>query len=84
MTDHEFRHYWRPARDTFGVWKGDVDNYHPSYLLAKAIGVDYPNLGYWKHVPMTDELKNILLVLVGPHSKTILKIYQIKHELNHD
>ena len=85
MTETEFRQYWKPARDTFGTWKGSEDDFHhPSYLLAKAIGVDYPELGWWKNVALTDELKNILLALVGPYRETMLKIYQIRHRLFHD
>lgn len=82
MTTEEFNLYWRPARDTFGSFKGKVGNVdHPSYLLAKAVGVHYPRLAYWNEVVLTDDLKNILLALVSPYRDTLLKIYQIKKGL---
>ena len=80
MTENEFRLYWRPARNTFGFITEDVER-HPSYLLAEAIGVDYPLLGHWQYIELTDELKNILILLRGSHRDTIIKIYQIQKGL---
>jgi len=80
MTDKEYTQYWKPARDIFGGWKSNEDN-HPSFLLAKAIGVNYPELGWWKNVELTDELKNLLLALASPYRETMLKIYQIRKGL---
>ncbi len=81
MTHEEFTLYWKPARDTFGKGKND-ENFkrHPSYFLAKAIGVDYPCPGHWDQLELTEDLKNKLLALVGPHRETMLRIYQIKRE----
>lgn len=85
MTNEEFTLYWEPARNTFGPFKGKSGSKdHPSYLMSKALGIHYPALGYWAHIALTDDLKNILLLLAGPYRDTMLKIYQIKHEVNHD
>lgn len=80
MTEAEFRQYWSPARNTFGGWKGNnEDEKHPSKQLAAALGIDYPQLGYWEQIELTDELKTVLLGLAGPYRETLLKIYQIRH-----
>lgn len=85
MTEAEFRQYWRPARDTFGTWKGhchNKDEKHPSKQLAAALGLDYPQLGYWQYIELTEDLKNILLLLTSPHRETLLKVYQIRKDFN--
>lgn len=52
-----------------------------SQQMAKKLGITYPEWGHWKQIPFTPELKNILLAMVSPHGKTMLKIYQIKKGL---
>jgi len=85
MTHDEFRQYWEPARNTFGLPKPpgsqETGYEHPAYLLARAIGVSYRDLGHWKFIPLTDELKDLLKALAGPHRETMLKIHQIRKGL---
>lgn len=53
--------------------------------LDKALGVteyrDYYNRSADKDTPMDEELKKLLVMLAGPHGKTILKAYRIRKGL---
>lgn len=89
MTLDEFRQYWYPA---FCEWLRYIDrfstpltNMQVSELhrkFAQFLGTD--EYGNWvgsaveREQPMSDNLKNLLAAIAGPHSRAILKTMEIR------
>lgn len=60
------------------------------YMLDDLLGVHEYEFGYYKrrismsvsrHAPMPEELKNLLIMLAGPHGHALLKAYRIRKGL---
>lgn len=85
MTQGEHAKYWRPARLNFQDPKflDDTTDYYAlkaSQKLAKCLGLPYPRFASWDSFDLSDELKNKLLLLAGPHWKTIAVAMTAKRE----
>lgn len=85
MNEHDALKYWQPALlNLFGP----VDNndrkevYHHFRKLDKALVVsihaDYCSRLRSEDFPLSDDMRELLIKLAGPHGKVILKAYQIK------
>lgn len=86
MTSWDIRNYWRPAAIAlFGLSFDSAENEAKLYHLDEMLGIKeyskYMRRPVTQDYPMSDELKNLLMLLVGPHGKTILKVYRIKKGL---
>lgn len=77
MTKDEFRQYWMPARDQFD---GEI-NLHRSKKLASLLGLPYPKMAAWGNIKLTDQLKHQLKMLAGPHRDTIIRMMELKREM---
>jgi hypothetical protein len=75
MYNDDYDNYWCPAREKLG-FEGMLRG---SQKLAKLLGMYYPVINV---VPLTDAQKQILKMLAGPHSETIVKMLKIKREEN--
>lgn len=89
MTSQEAQKYWYPVVhvlygkiDIFTAAETIYSKYH---RLDEELGIKeyskYINRPSAADYPMSDELKNLLTLLIGPHGKTILKMYRIKKGL---
>ena len=78
MLYDEYRQYFWEAMSNLGV--EDEDQF------AELLGMRKQFIK-WKYRPtsedrpMSHEFKNLLKALSGPHGKTLLKVYRIKHGL---
>lgn len=81
MTHADLCKYWIPAADslfrdarTGGLFK-----------LEKLLGSDeftvYRGRRPYEDTSSTDEVKNLLVMLTGPHAKTVLQMYRIRRGL---
>lgn len=84
MTDDDFTTYWVPARFKLGYLRSvDAQSKTYSAKLAELLGLPYPEVGYWRHIELTEEMKHTLKLLVGPHRETIIKIIEAR-KVSHD
>lgn len=74
MISGEMDTYWIPAARNLGLnYWSELDN---------ALGVDEYRVGRpFSHEPLPQDLKKLLVMLAGPHGKTILKAYRIQKGL---
>lgn len=87
MTMEEFDKYWAPVAHKFypnAPLNGDL---RAVRMLSKALGL-WSEYKEWLEIKkddpsMTDELKQLLLKLAGPHGRTILKAYQVQRGIGH-
>lgn len=85
MTCREFYKYWKPAKEVvWGVYpyiQGSTPRReHPSFRLASLVGVNYPDLGDWAKINLTDRLISVLEAIAGPHGPTIIKALEARKE----
>lgn len=73
------------AHDVLGC--GDRGHWQ-FYMLDDLLGVHEYEFGYYRrrthvprHDPMPEELKNLLIMLAGPHGHALLKTYRIRKGL---
>lgn len=88
MTNEEFYHLWVPA--TVAVYGNATARYAETRInigdyLKLEQELKTSEFSEWldrigsPDPELPDELKYLLKALVGPHAKTILRAYQIKH-----
>lgn len=86
MNFEDYDKYWQPARDCFvertregHVWKDDLT------FAAMLDMVDsfkaFTSRPHTADSPMDNDLKQLLMLLAGPHGKTMLKAYQARKGL---
>jgi hypothetical protein len=71
----EYEKYWKPAANRFYLER-----------LAPLLGMQSEYFAFLRRPgqedwPMSEELKNLLVKLAGPHGKAILKMYRIQRGL---
>lgn len=91
MDNNGITQYWFPAAyNLFGAVdiNNSQDTYYACARLDTALGVslhkDYCARSASEDFPLEPEMKELLRKLKGPHGKTILKAYQIKHGVKNE
>jgi len=87
MTSEEEDRIWMPAAENlFGHLRGaGTKLYQVERALERALAIT--EWSQWQFrafnldKPMSPELKELLIMLAGPHGKAILRAYQIKHDI---
>ena len=79
--DDSFQYWWPAVANII-----DSDLYaHKAKLLDKALGVtiysDYMSRPEHMDYPLSDEMKELLVKLAGPHGRTVLRAYRIRKGL---
>jgi hypothetical protein len=95
MTYDELFEYWMPVANKFfpkGAEISGLDGLHghiPYQAVDRLLGIDEYTYGYYHasqrtkpSTPISQELKQLLVALAGPHGDTILKIYRIQKGLD--
>ncbi len=79
MTNEDFAELWFPA--TVNLFeRGDYEKLDTALGVAEFDGwINRVGIPRKPDVPLSDNLKHLLKALAGPHAKTILRAYQIKH-----
>lgn len=88
MNGFDLTEYWKPAAQNLSRLGALYPSYNSWGLYSKlgdALGIkEYDDfLGRANHLdfPISDELKQLLIMLTGPHAVTILKAYRIQKGL---
>lgn len=89
MNSDEETAYWVPAvENLFPGYDPNFINYGKERALQRALGNtiwdEWLTVPRWGEVPLSEEMKSLLIMLAGPHGKAILRIYQIKHGIEHE
>lgn len=89
MNSDDEQKYWVPA--AINIFGKPVRQHRrlswPEHLLQEALGVKL--WSEWQErlviydFPLSEEWRQLLTQLAGPHGKTILRAYQIKHGVEH-
>lgn len=81
MTTSEYETYWIPALDALKL-RGSA------FELDTLLGIGEFTVWYDRmpseDTPMSDELKELLKKLAGPHGKALLRAYRIRKGLQDD
>ena len=87
MNQEDVEKLWYPAAERLKLDYKNLQNRGDA--LDDALGVNYfegyRHRGHHQDRPMPDgPFKELLKALAGPHGKTILRAYQIKHGIKHE
>lgn len=94
MTPNNFRKYWIPAAEnllsllephmlnTNSLYNSSINNTFSRLMNLDLYFEEYVNTPLEKDKEMSDEMKNLMLGLAGPHALTIYKAYRIRKDLD--
>lgn len=87
MTEEEADEYWAPARRKCAeIFKRPGGSHFSGVALARLIGFKGKyHLGWgWVNIALTDDVKRKLIMLAGPHYRTIIAAIKAREDLNEE
>jgi len=76
MTTFEFQEFWVPACTALKVTSLELD-----VLIGSEEWSIFNKRMSWEDTPLPENLKQLLVMLAGPHGPTILRAYRAKHDI---
>lgn len=84
MNRDDYQNYWVPAHINC-VNEGIVGALSEMHALEEMLGCtilsEYIHRDYSVDFPLPEKWRSILQALTGPHARAVLKVYQLKHEV---
>jgi hypothetical protein len=74
MNSNDYNSYFRPVMDKFGM----KDPCELDRLLGLEMWENFQRRSSLADKPMDDRMRNLFRGLMGPHSSTILKLWEIR------